>query len=242
MPIKLQSKLYPRGPAPPHPHPQALGLQGAVVPVLLPGAARSFVPLAPTLTEEDRRVVDNVTKVREITDTNFGGHYGTGGVTGWLPFCLVGERQPPGHDLFNPHSRPCAPSLYICPCTRFCRHSVSPSWTPALLTECSLRLRHCCALQIITFLSRGSVGQASPASTASPQQQQQQPFGLLPVIPLSLGDGTAGANQQAVVSEGVAVAGELLPVLPAVATEIVPQLVGRLASRVAARAVREVFV
>lgn len=61
-------------------------------------------------------------------------------------------------------------------------------------------------------------------------------------MPLSLGDGTAGANQQAMVSEGVAVAGELLPVLPAVATEIVPQLIGRLASRVAARAVREVFV
>eukprot|EP00198_Chlamydomonas_reinhardtii_P009358 XP_001698695.1 ABC1/COQ8 ser/thr kinase [Chlamydomonas reinhardtii] len=100
-----------------------LGLQNAVVPVLLPGAPRTFLPLAPSLTEEDRRVVENVTK-------------------------------------------------------------------------------------IAAFLSRGSGG---------------------------LQQGLAG-------SDGLAVAGELLPVMPAVATEIVPQLAQRLASRLTARAVREILM
>ncbi|EFJ41361.1 hypothetical protein VOLCADRAFT_40547, partial [Volvox carteri f. nagariensis] len=106
-----------------------LGLQGAQIPLLLPGSSRSFLSLAPTLTSEDRRVVDNVTK-------------------------------------------------------------------------------------IMTFLTRGSLGTQS--------QVEQGPVRM--------------------VSEGAAVAGELLPVLPAVATEVVPQVVSRLASRVAARTVREVFV
>ncbi|KAG2426596.1 hypothetical protein HXX76_012912 [Chlamydomonas incerta] len=100
-----------------------LGLQNAVVPVLLPGAPRAFLPLAPSLTEEDRRVVENVTK-------------------------------------------------------------------------------------IAAFLGRGGPG------------------GL----------------QQGLASDGLAVAGELLPVMPAVATEIVPQLAQRLASRLTARAVREILM
>ncbi|KAG2432690.1 hypothetical protein HYH02_006675 [Chlamydomonas schloesseri] len=101
-----------------------LGLQNAMVPVLLPGASRAFLPLTPSLTEEDRRVVENVTK-------------------------------------------------------------------------------------IAAFLGRGSGG--------------------------GLATGLAG-------SDGLAVAGELLPVMPAVATEIVPQLAQRLASRVTARAVREILL
>ena len=42
-----------------------LGLQGVQVPVLLPGAKQSFVPLSPTLSDEDRQVVDNVVKIGE---------------------------------------------------------------------------------------------------------------------------------------------------------------------------------
>ena len=33
-----------------------LGLQNVVLPVLLPGARRTLVPLAPTVTHEDRQV------------------------------------------------------------------------------------------------------------------------------------------------------------------------------------------
>jgi aarF domain-containing kinase len=40
-----------------------LGLQNALLPVLIPGAAQRFLPLAPTMTEEDDAVVSNVAKV-----------------------------------------------------------------------------------------------------------------------------------------------------------------------------------
>eukprot|EP00877_Chromochloris_zofingiensis_P007733 jgi/Chrzof1/3212/Cz12g16050.t1_COQ8 len=40
-----------------------LGLEGVRLPVLLPGAARAFVPLTPQITIEDRLVVDNVAKI-----------------------------------------------------------------------------------------------------------------------------------------------------------------------------------
>lgn len=40
----------------------ALGLESVLVPVLLPGA-KPFVPLAPVVTEEDRKVVANITKI-----------------------------------------------------------------------------------------------------------------------------------------------------------------------------------
>jgi aarF domain-containing kinase len=40
-----------------------LGLQNAMLPVLLPGAARRLIPLAPAVSEEDRMVVANVAKV-----------------------------------------------------------------------------------------------------------------------------------------------------------------------------------
>ncbi|KAG2482850.1 hypothetical protein HYH03_018241 [Edaphochlamys debaryana] len=113
-----------------------LGLQGVRVPVLFPGASRSFIPLAPQLTEEDRTVVANVTKIFNFL-TRGSGDLGSG------------------------------------------------SWMP-------------------DFSDRAAVSRSF--------------------------------------SEGAAVAGELLPVMPAVATEIVPQLVQRLASRVTARAVREVMV
>lgn len=39
--------------------------QGVQVPVLLPGAKQQFVPLSPSLSEEDRQVVDNVVKIGE---------------------------------------------------------------------------------------------------------------------------------------------------------------------------------
>lgn len=42
-----------------------LGLQGVQLPVLLPGAKQAFVPLSPSLSEEDRRVVENVVKIGE---------------------------------------------------------------------------------------------------------------------------------------------------------------------------------
>lgn len=40
-----------------------LGLQNASLPVLIPGASRLFLPLAPPLSPEDRQVVDNVAKL-----------------------------------------------------------------------------------------------------------------------------------------------------------------------------------
>lgn len=44
----------------------ALGLQNLVLPVLLPGARRLFVPVAPPLSPEDRLVVDNVAKIADF--------------------------------------------------------------------------------------------------------------------------------------------------------------------------------
>lgn len=41
---------------------EGLGLEGAMVPILLPGA-RPFVPLVPSVSDEDRKVVANVTKI-----------------------------------------------------------------------------------------------------------------------------------------------------------------------------------
>src|SRR4051812_15670300 len=43
-----------------------LGLQNAVIPILLPGVSRPFLSLAPNVTPEDRMVVGNVVKI-----TNF---------------------------------------------------------------------------------------------------------------------------------------------------------------------------
>lgn len=43
-----------------------LGLQNAVLPVLFPGARRLFVPVAPPLNEQDRRVVENVAKIADF--------------------------------------------------------------------------------------------------------------------------------------------------------------------------------
>lgn len=40
-----------------------VGAERLRVPVLLPGASRAFVPLAPSLTPEDRKVVDNASKL-----------------------------------------------------------------------------------------------------------------------------------------------------------------------------------
>eukprot|EP00798_Chlamydomonas_sp_ICE-L_P012411 gene12411-15603_t len=40
-----------------------IGMEAAVVPIFIPGASRSFLPLAPTVTEEDRAVVTNVAKM-----------------------------------------------------------------------------------------------------------------------------------------------------------------------------------
>lgn len=42
---------------------QTLGLQSAMVPILLPGVRQSFFPLAPRVSEEDKLVVENVTKI-----------------------------------------------------------------------------------------------------------------------------------------------------------------------------------
>lgn len=42
-----------------------VGLQGVRLPVLLPGAKQAFVPLSPSLSEEDKQVVENVVKIGE---------------------------------------------------------------------------------------------------------------------------------------------------------------------------------
>ncbi len=44
----------------------ALGLGRAAVPVLLPGAARWWLPLVPALTPEDRQAIANVAVVRGL--------------------------------------------------------------------------------------------------------------------------------------------------------------------------------
>jgi hypothetical protein len=41
------------------------GLQGVQLPVLLPGAKQAFVPLSPSLSDEDKQVVENVVKIGE---------------------------------------------------------------------------------------------------------------------------------------------------------------------------------
>ncbi|KAG1670981.1 hypothetical protein FOA52_014370 [Chlamydomonas sp. UWO 241] len=107
----------------------SLGLQNVMVPVLLPGSTRSTLPLAPIVTDEDRKVVMNMTK-------------------------------------------------------------------------------------IVNFLTRGqNLGDAAGNGVSTRDQFEQQ---------------------QAFFSE-------LLPVLPTVATEVVPQIAQRLASRIGARLVRELF-
>jgi hypothetical protein len=40
-------------------------LQGVRLPVLLPGAKQAFVPLSPSLSDEDKQVVENVVKIGE---------------------------------------------------------------------------------------------------------------------------------------------------------------------------------
>lgn len=40
-------------------------LQGVQLPVLLPGAKQAFVPLSPSLSDEDKQVVENVVKIGE---------------------------------------------------------------------------------------------------------------------------------------------------------------------------------
>lgn len=107
---------------------QRMGLDGVQVPLLLPGAKRATLPLAPTLSSEDRAVVDNLSKL--------------------IAFFTQGQRA-----------------------------------ASFLRTEGS--------------------------------------------------DGSGAA---------VAVVSELMPVLPSVATEVVPQLMARLTSRVVARIVRDVYM
>jgi aarF domain-containing kinase len=43
-----------------------LGLESAMVPILIPGVKKSIFPLAPSLTEEDKLVVNNVTKILQF--------------------------------------------------------------------------------------------------------------------------------------------------------------------------------
>lgn len=40
-----------------------LGLQDVSIPLLLPGAKKASIPLTPSLTSEDRKVVENVSKI-----------------------------------------------------------------------------------------------------------------------------------------------------------------------------------
>jgi aarF domain-containing kinase len=56
-----------------------LGLGAVRVPVFLPGARARSVALAPTLTEEDRQVVDNVQKLLSFLTNGVGGAGGAGG-------------------------------------------------------------------------------------------------------------------------------------------------------------------
>ncbi|KIY93586.1 aarF domain-containing kinase [Monoraphidium neglectum] len=113
----------------------SLGLSRARVPVLLPGAAVASLPLAPTVSEEDRRVVENLVK-------------------------------------------------------------------------------------IVNFLTKGGDGSNGSSSNGSSGAGAGRPFG-------------AGGGE---------VVAELLPYLPAVAREVLPQLGTQLVGRISARFVRELFV
>lgn len=69
----------------------------------------------------------------------------------------------------------------------------------------------------------------------------------LAVIGNFLAGGRAGQQATAAPVEELAAAApkllqELMPFLPAVATEVLPQLTQRLVSRIAARAVRELYI
>lgn len=47
-------------------------LQRVQLPVLLPGAKQAFVPLSPSLSDEDKQVVENVVKIGEAERPLFG--------------------------------------------------------------------------------------------------------------------------------------------------------------------------
>jgi len=108
-----------------------LGMGRVMVPVLLPGAKIPFVPLSPSMSEEDLRVVENVVK-------------------------------------------------------------------------------------IVNFLTKGSSSTGGPGSNGS-------------------------SRGSALMLSSPAVVAELLPVLPTVATEVMPQLTSALISRISARVVRELY-
>lgn len=58
------------------------GLNGVLVPVLLPGVKRTFVPLTPQLSSEDRKVVDNLSKVVNFLTRGSGEQGGASGSSG----------------------------------------------------------------------------------------------------------------------------------------------------------------
>lgn len=72
-----------------------LGVQGAQVPVLLPGAKRASVPLAPQLSDEDRQVVDNVAKLLNFFLRGSSQQRGGGGLLAAAPNAeVIGELLP----------------------------------------------------------------------------------------------------------------------------------------------------
>lgn len=69
-----------------------LGLQGLKLPIFLPGARRTLVPLAPVVTEEDQKLVDNVQKI--FTFLTRGESFAVGGGMGGNTSSVLSELLP----------------------------------------------------------------------------------------------------------------------------------------------------
>lgn len=151
-----------------------VGLGAARVPVLLPGAAVSSLPLAPSVSEEDRKVRPQ----------------------GVLPHVLQrGHWTAALLEVACPAARLPAPPLTSSCCS-----------LPQVVENLA---------KLVEFLGKGGAAGAAGGGTSS---------------------GGAAARARA------DVAAELLPYLPAVAQEVLPELGGQLLSRISARFVREVFI
>lgn len=68
----------------------SLGLSRARLPVLLPGAAVASLPLAPKVSEEDRRVVENLAKIVDFLTKGGSGGGAAGGLGNPLAITAAG--------------------------------------------------------------------------------------------------------------------------------------------------------
>lgn len=65
-----------------------MGLESVLVPVLLPFSTKFLIPLAPDVTSEDQRVIENITKITAYLTGQTGGSL-TAGTVGKVQVSLV---------------------------------------------------------------------------------------------------------------------------------------------------------